>query len=344
MRLLKNLQSDRREVTLTSKNRMPNLPQLNNSVPEKLEFSDPNMKKSIRQNLVDKLKTFGVHNNATVNSDFIKQTTRDRRHKETIQVKESTMELTKEKVDDTHKTDENTNPEQSAFGTNTRESSHLENQKRVSRKNMLKKRDSRKFSKDTVVEQSRQSKASKKKLSLSESVMKRDNNASATHRTIPAKRASNVFQTQDTSEDRKESIEIRHDMNLTQPLPNAFSPEDSNPQQPSFPKKTWPMKPGYCIKTYKDELTEYEKGEILQYRKIYFVGTKAEKIKGAPWQEHNSGYDDEKGNYKVVIGDHIAYRYEVIEPLGKGSFGHVLKCWDHKNKMHVGLKIIRNEK
>ena len=68
------------------------------------------------------------------------------------------------------------------------------------------------------------------------------------------------------------------------------------------------------------------------------------KIKGAPWNEYNFGYDDEKGDYNVVIADHIAYRYEVVEPLGKGSFGQVLKCWDHKNKEHIGLKIIRNQK
>ena len=26
---------------------------------------------------------------------------------------------------------------------------------------------------------------------------------------------------------------------------------------------------------------------------------------------HNYGYDDDKGDYKIVVGDHIGYRYEI---------------------------------
>ena len=40
--------------------------------------------------------------------------------------------------------------------------------------------------------------------------------------------------------------------------------------------------------------------------------------------EPNSGYDDHKGNYKIVKRDHIAYRYEILKFLGKGSFGIAL--------------------
>ena len=35
----------------------------------------------------------------------------------------------------------------------------------------------------------------------------------------------------------------------------------------------------------------------------------------------NYGYDDENGEYKTVINDHIGYRYKVIKVLGAGSFG-----------------------
>ncbi|MCB1084414.1 MAG: hypothetical protein KDK61_08895, partial [Simkania sp.] len=38
------------------------------------------------------------------------------------------------------------------------------------------------------------------------------------------------------------------------------------------------------------------------------------------------------------------YRFEIIKKLGKGSFGSVVKCFDHKKKEFVALKIIRNKK
>nr|XP_021526775.1 dual specificity tyrosine-phosphorylation-regulated kinase 4-like isoform X1 [Aotus nancymaae] len=43
-----------------------------------------------------------------------------------------------------------------------------------------------------------------------------------------------------------------------------------------------------------------------------------------------------------VLHDHIAYHYEVLEMIGKGSFGQVAKCLDHKNNELVALKIIKN--
>jgi dual specificity tyrosine-phosphorylation-regulated kinase 2/3/4 len=51
------------------------------------------------------------------------------------------------------------------------------------------------------------------------------------------------------------------------------------------------------------------------------LGIGAEKIKGSKNLQYNYGFDDERGDYNVVIKDHIAYRFEVISFLGKGSFG-----------------------
>ena len=41
-------------------------------------------------------------------------------------------------------------------------------------------------------------------------------------------------------------------------------------------------------------------------------------------------------------GDHLLYRFEIIKELDKGAFGQVVKCYDHKEKCEVAIKINRN--
>lgn len=83
----------------------------------------------------------------------------------------------------------------------------------------------------------------------------------------------------------------------------------------------------------------------MEYPEVFFVGQRAQKNmarKDKP--SNNFGYDDERGDYLIVPHDHILYRYEVIDVLGKGSFGQVLQCRDHKTGEMVAVKIIRNKK
>lgn len=94
-------------------------------------------------------------------------------------------------------------------------------------------------------------------------------------------------------------------------------------------------------------LNIYERGEIVDYNDIYFCGTQnAAKVAGNPDSDKipNFGYDDDRGDYAIVAGDHLAYRYEIIDILGKGSFGQVVRCIDHKTGVLVAVKIIRNKK
>ncbi|XP_020809936.1 putative dual specificity tyrosine-phosphorylation-regulated kinase 3 homolog isoform X3 [Drosophila serrata] len=103
------------------------------------------------------------------------------------------------------------------------------------------------------------------------------------------------------------------------------------------------VSPQQVMILYMHKLTPYERTEILAYPQIYFIGANAKKRPGI-YGPNNSDYDNEQGAYIHVPHDHVAYRYEMLKIIGKGSFGQVIKAYDHKTHEHVALKIVRNEK
>ena len=118
-------------------------------------------------------------------------------------------------------------------------------------------------------------------------------------------------------------------------------------QESKMEKLTYPASASQVLRAFAPVLTDYEKAELLDYNEIYFVGQGLPtRSKPEPRREDddNYGYDDYKGDYRVYEGEHIAYRYEVIDMLGKGSFGQAIKCFDHKTKQMVALKMIRSKK
>lgn len=108
--------------------------------------------------------------------------------------------------------------------------------------------------------------------------------------------------------------------------------------------KTLVATPEQVMKMYMHKLSPYEHHEIFNYPQIYFIGANAKKRQGAPGTPNNCGYDDDQGSYLHVPHDHIAYRFEMLKVIGKGSFGQVVKAYDHKQHQHVALKMVRNEK
>ena len=58
----------------------------------------------------------------------------------------------------------------------------------------------------------------------------------------------------------------------------------------------------------------------------------------------NDGYDDADSNYLVTEGEYWHNnRYQVLHSIGKGSFGRVVKAWDHTAQIFVAIKIVKSK-
>jgi serine/threonine protein kinase len=81
---------------------------------------------------------------------------------------------------------------------------------------------------------------------------------------------------------------------------------------------------------------------------LKWKGKEASMPGGAEWgrinESTNHGFDTDQQEYHVRYNDHIDYRYEIVKKLGKGSFGIVLRVFDHKQKEFVALKVLKNKK
>ncbi|CAB3384521.1 Hypothetical predicted protein [Cloeon dipterum] len=106
----------------------------------------------------------------------------------------------------------------------------------------------------------------------------------------------------------------------------------------------YPISSTEALKLYGSRLTQHERNEINEYPQVWYLGLDACKVHPEENGAQNGGYDDENGSYHKVLHDQIAFRYEILEVIGRGSFGQVIKALDHKTNTYVAIKIIRNKK
>ena len=104
-----------------------------------------------------------------------------------------------------------------------------------------------------------------------------------------------------------------------------------------------PISPEEAKSKYASMLTSYEMNEIKDFPEIYYLGIPSKKVqvKSTPGS-NNYGFDDSNYHYKAIVGDHLAYRFEIRAIFGKGAFGQVLRCYDHKTKQQVAIKLVIN--
>ncbi|CAI2357391.1 unnamed protein product [Caenorhabditis sp. 36 PRJEB53466] len=90
-------------------------------------------------------------------------------------------------------------------------------------------------------------------------------------------------------------------------------------------------------------LTEYEKKEVLEYKNVYHMGKKSAKF-DAPMDADETGFFTlENYRYKVNVGDHIAYRYQLQELVSNQYRAQVFNAMDGKNFSKVTIKSLNRK-
>ena len=95
------------------------------------------------------------------------------------------------------------------------------------------------------------------------------------------------------------------------------------------------------MRVFGKTMSSYEKEEVVGFQNVYFLNMNAKNkanynttssMENNQEDVFNFGFDTEDGDFLYEAGDHINYRYEVIKRLGRGAFGVVIRCFDHKTK------------
>lgn len=150
---------------------------------------------------------------------------------------------------------------------------------------------------------------------------------------------------------------IQYSFNPSPPSPRVSSPNSARTSNPRFSRTpasarakeispiipNGPITPNEAKAMYSSLLTAYELTEINDFEEIFYLGMPSKKVKVKPEPgKDNYGFDDSAHHYKAQIGDHLAYRFEIKSIFGKGAFGQVVKCYDHKTKKNVAIKLVIN--
>ncbi|ODM87503.1 Dual specificity tyrosine-phosphorylation-regulated kinase 2 [Orchesella cincta] len=91
---------------------------------------------------------------------------------------------------------------------------------------------------------------------------------------------------------------------------------------------------------YGFKLSSFETREIFRF---ILWERRATKINGGIDLRDTSRFDDEYGFYRFVPEDHLAYRYELVKPLGKGTTAQVFSAVDHKENRSVAIKVMKSQ-
>ena len=76
----------------------------------------------------------------------------------------------------------------------------------------------------------------------------------------------------------------------------------------------YPLTPDEALDKYEIYLTDFEKTEIKEHETIHYLAPKTLKYLASKAERLvNNGFDDNDGYYRLSKGDHICYRFQIIE-------------------------------
>lgn len=81
----------------------------------------------------------------------------------------------------------------------------------------------------------------------------------------------------------------------------------------------------------------YEKMNHLSRPKVGNIKTEL-----VPYNVNSPPCHDKDGHFIIELNTLFANRFIILQLLGQGTFGKVVKCYDKLNRQHVAIKIIRN--
>jgi dual specificity tyrosine-phosphorylation-regulated kinase 2/3/4 len=121
------------------------------------------------------------------------------------------------------------------------------------------------------------------------------------------------------------------------PLPSLDSPlyrhsTTSSPVHSLF-ITCGPIDPMTALVRYSSIMTEGDRSEITRFHDIFYIRQNVPSVQ--------SKMIDSSDFFPFAQNDHICFRYQQLSELGRGSFGTVIKCYDHKCHRTVAVKLVR---
>ena len=98
-------------------------------------------------------------------------------------------------------------------------------------------------------------------------------------------------------------------------------------------KHRLPLTPTEFLCNYNYLLSDFERNEMLKTEMIYYY----------PFEFNDESVKSSE-NIRYICRNHLNYRYEMLEVLGKGSFGLVIRCFDHRKQINCAVKILTKKK